>query len=262
MRTRLRTPASPLAILLLAVVFAPWPATAQSAFPLGSFTTARVPDGGAAEFVFQAPGAGFLTVVVRSTAGEDVTLSVADEDYQSLPGADSDIDLGGDVGAEQLVAIIPHQGTFRVLVETFGGGGAGVQVGGTFLASDLVHAEPDPDGRPGTATALEVGASHEDSIEPSAGDPWDWYRITASADGALTVLTRVDGDGDLRLEIFHEGSYREAANSSDQDIDGVLGNESLTWDVKAGDTVYIRVVPALGGGERVPYRIASGLIPG
>jgi hypothetical protein len=42
----------------------------------------------------------------------------------------------------------------------------------------------------------------------------------------------------------------------------VLGNESLTWDVQAGDVVFVRVSPVSAGGDRVSYRIMSGLIPG
>lgn len=263
MRTRPWTAAPSVALLLLAPALVPASAAAQTALSLGSFAAARVPSDGSAELVFQATEAGFLTVVARSTGGEDITLALTDEEYQTLPDAESDIDAGGNVGAEQMVVQIPHPGTYRVLIDTFGGGGAGVQVAGSFLASQMAFADPDPDGRPSIATALEVSDTHEDSIDPVAGDLWDWYRITVSQAGALTVLTRCDGDGDLKLELFEDGSYREPANSSDQDIGGVLGNESITWDVQAGSTVYLRVSPTtLSSGDRVAYRITSGLIPG
>jgi hypothetical protein len=253
------------AVLVAGVLVAPGaalPAAGQSAFPLGSFEPVRVPSAGTAELVVQASGAGFLTVIVRSDAGEDLTLSVTDEDFQVLPGAHGDMDIGGNVGAEQLVVGIPHAGTYRVLVETLGGGGASVRAGGAFLASELAATPRDPDGRPGEAASLAVGETHQDEIEPAEGDGWDWYRIAVESSGVLTVLTRSDGEGDLRLEIYRDGSFREAANSSDQDIDGVLGNESLTWDVQAGSVVYVRVAPALTSGDRVAYRIMSGLIPG
>jgi hypothetical protein len=253
------------AVLLAGVLLAPGaalPAAGQSALSLGSFEAVRVPPSAPAELVVEAASAGFLTVIVRAGAGEDLTLSITDEDYQVLPGAHSDMDVAGDVGAEQLVVGLPWGGTYRVLVETYGGGGAAVSVGGAFLASELASAPPDPDGRPGAATSIAIGETGQDSIDPAEGDRWDWYRLTAESAGVLTVLTRSDGDGDLRLEVYRDGSFREAASSSDQDIDGVLGNESLTWDVQAGDVVFVRVSPVSAGGDRVSYRIMSGLIPG
>jgi len=247
--------------LLLAIGATGTPVAAQSTLPIGSTTTAQIPDGGETELEYDATGPGFLTVVVRSTGGEDVTFAVTDSEYQALPEGKSDIDHGGDVGAEQAVVTIPYAGTYRVVVETFGGGGAAVQVGGAFLPSELAASEPDPDGRPSSALELAVGATHDDAIEPAEGDPWDWFRVPIEAGGVLTVFTRAE-EGDLRLELYRDGVYREPINSSDQDIDGVFGNESLTWDVSAGSTVFLRVAPALGGGDRIDYRIGSGVIPG
>jgi hypothetical protein len=118
-----------------------------------------VPPSAPAELVVEAASAGFLTVIVRAGAGEDLTLSITDEDYQVLPGAHSDMDVAGDVGAEQLVVGLPWGGTYRVLVETYGGGGAAVSVGGAFLASELASAPPDPDGRPGAARPARTAST-------------------------------------------------------------------------------------------------------
>jgi hypothetical protein len=246
------------ALLLVGAMAAP--VSSQVSLPIGATTAMRVPPGGSAEMEYEATGAGFLAVVVRSTGGEDVRIAVTDAEYQALPEGEGDDDLNGDVGAEQLLVTIPYPGTYRVLVETFGGGGAFIQVGGMFLASDLAARPPDPDGRPSTAVELAVGATHEGSIEPSNGDSWDWYRLPIEVGGILTVFTRAE-EGDLRLDLHEDGAFREAVNSSDQDLDGVYGNESLTWDVSAGSVVFVRVSPAMGAGDRVTYRIGSGVIP-
>lgn len=248
----------PAFVLLAALAVAPLPGAAQTSLPVGSVVpVSRVADV-PAELVFSAPGAGFLTVVAR--ASEDVSVAVADEEYQTLPDGAADADLGGDLGAEQLVVGIPRAGTYRVLVESLSGAAAALSVGASFLASDLACRPTDPDGSPSGAVQLQVGTSHLDAIDPASGDPWDWFAIAAREAGTLTILTRVEGDGDLRLERFQAGGYREAVDASDQDLDGVLGNESLTVDVEAGTTVYLRVAPVSGAGA-VPYRLASGLIP-
>ena len=247
-----------LALLVTGVLV--MPVSTQTRLPIGTTEAVQAPPGGSAEIEYDAAGPGFLAVVVRSTGGEDVRIAVTDTDYQTLPGAASDHDLNGDVGAEQLLVTIPYAGTYRVLVETFGGGGANFEVGGTFLPSDLASADPDPDGLPSTSSELPVGETREDSIEPAVGDSWDWFRLPIDAGGVLTVFTRA-AEGDLRLDLYEDGAYRDALNSSDQDLDGVYGNESVTWNVSPGSTVFVRVSAALGGGDRVAYRIGSGLIP-
>lgn len=248
--------------LALAVLAAPPTLSAQEALPMGTLGQALLSYGEAAEFVFDARGPGFLSVVVRAEAGEDLSLTVTDEEYQALPDGVSDRDAGGDVGAEQLVVAIPGAGRYMVLVESFSGESASFRVGATFLASDVAETPPDPDGRPSAARALAPGESHDDALDPAAGDRWDWFVITADRDGVLTVLTRSEGEGDLRLELFEEGDFRMPVDVSDQDMDGVLGNESLTLNVRAGETVYFRVAPSFGGTSAAAYRVASGLIPG
>jgi len=258
MPTRPSIPYAAIALLSLGVTATP--IAAQTPLPIGSTESTRVPADGAAEMTYEATGPGFLAVIVRSTAGEDVTIAVTDTEYQPLPEGESDNDLNGDGGAEQLLVTIPYAGTYRVLVETFGGGGAGIEVGGMFLSSELAAADPDPDGSPSAAQEIAVGETHEDSIDPATGDAWDWFRVPVEVGGILTVYTRAD-EGDLRLDLYEDGAYREPVNSSDQDLDGVYGNESLTWDVSAGANVFVRVSPTFGGADRVMYRIGSGVIP-
>lgn len=237
------------------------PSAAQSPLPLGTTSQARLPVGEPSVFVFEARAAGFLTVVVRSEGGDDLAFTVTDDEGQSLPDGSADMDLGGNVGAEQLVVTLPGPGGYAVHVRSLGGMGGAFQIGGSFLESASASGIQDPDGRPSGAIRLAVGESHEDSIDAGRGDSWDWYRIDVTGDGALTVLTSSQGEGDLRLELYADGAFGEAMDASDQDMEGVLGNESITVNVRAGQTVYLRVTSAFGGGY-AGYRIASGLIPG
>ncbi len=247
---------------LLAAALLPLGARAQTPLPLGTTAKGGLSEGQISEYVFEAREAGFLTVILRAEGSEDLVLFVTDEEEQELPDGRSDQDLGGNPGAEQLMVTLTAAGRYRAFVATFMGGSPTFQIGGSFLASKLAVAPSDPDGRPSTALELAVGDSHEDSLTPNDGDRWDWYRMSVTAGGALTVLTRSDGDGDLALEVFREGEYREPIDASDEDMEGVMGNESVTMDVAAGDVLYLRVLTRFGGGLNIPYRVTSGLIPG
>ena len=251
-----------LACTVFLALAAPTFAAAQAPLPTGATSQGMLSMGEAATYTFQATAAGFLAVVLRAEAGEDLSFTVTDAEGQALPEGRADMDFGGNVGAEQMVVTISEPGAYRVIVESLAGEPASFQIGGSFLSSALAALAADPDGKPSAARELAVGASHVDTIDPSAGDRWDWYRIPVTQSGVLTILTRVEGEGDLRLERFEEGSFREAVDASDQDMDGVLGNESLTLDVQAGQVVFVRVLPSFGGSQAVAYRLASGIIPG
>jgi len=245
----------------LGSAFLPLSALAQSPLPVGSAVQGKLSEG-QATYVFEASAAGYLTVIVRAEGGLDVALSIADPDEQVLPDGHSDSDIDGDLGAEQLVVAIPGAGPYLIMVESFGEDPGSFLIGGSFLATDAAAGTPDVDARPTDAIELAVGAAHEDSLHPEEGDRADWYRIAVKKAGVLTVLTRAEGEGDLRLERYAEGSFRDPEDVSDQDMDGVLGNESLTVDVAAGEVVYIKVVPSLGNVWQVSYRLSSGLIGG
>ncbi len=239
----------------------PLTALAQAPLPIGTAAHGTLLDGEAA-YAFEAPTAGFLTVVLRAEAGEDLTLMVADPYDQILPDGRSDFDIDGNLGAEQLVVALPESGRYLILVESFGEASASFVIGGSFLTAGVAAGVEDPDSRPTGAIELAVGATHEDSLHPEEGDRADWYRITIGRSGVLTVLTRAEGEGDLQLERYAKGSFREPEDTSDRDMDGVLGNESLTMSVTAGDMVYIKVVPSLGNVWHVSYRLSSGLVEG
>ena len=249
-----------LAAVAAAVVLVPAFLCAQTPLPLGK-TAEGTLSGGEAAYAFAAKEAGFLVVVVRASAGEDLSLSVTDSEGQVLPDGLSDMDLNGDVGAEQVLTAIPSAGNYVVKIRCYGEA-ASFQVGGAFLPSKLAVSPDDPDGRPSGAVELAVGANHDDVIDPPAGDRADWYRIPIQKAGVLTVFTRAEGDGDLRLERYVEPELGEPEEIADDDRDGVMGNESLTVEVKAGDVVLIRVAPSFGGSATATYRISAGLIAG
>jgi hypothetical protein len=88
-----------------------------------------------------------------------------DDEFQSLPGAAVDGDIGGNVGAEQMVVGLPRAGRYIVVVEALDGAGAGIEIGATFLTTNLAALAADPDGRPSGAVAVATGASHDDGID-------------------------------------------------------------------------------------------------
>jgi hypothetical protein len=121
----------------------------------------------------------------------------------------------------------------------------------------------DPDRRPSTAKALTVGAASEETLHADEGDGWDWFKVTASEAMTLVIVTRMaEGtEGDLTLEAFTGNDYSSPAANSDQDLQGHTGNESVTLDVQAGQTVHVKVASLFGAGGPAPYRISVGKVP-
>lgn len=220
--------------------------------------TARAADDAPAEFRFAAETAGFLTVVVRGTDNADLSIAVTDDIGQLLPQGEADRDLGGDQGAEQLTITVPNPGDYGVHIRTWSGSGA-FRIASAWIAFPDVQAAPDPDGKPTTATALVPGTAIEESLDPSGGDAWDWFAVTSDTAGAVTVITEAP-DGDLVIEVFREGAYGEAIGRSDQDMDGVAGNESLTARIEAGGTVYFKVASLFDSADRIAYNIRAGVL--
>ncbi len=247
------------AALLLAAGLAS-PAAAQQ-LELGRVVGGSTSDTDVATLSFRASAAGVLTVVVRATQDEDLVLVVADGDGQPLPDGRSDQDLGGVTGAEQVAVTIPRAGAYQVRVEMYGSGKANFQIGASWLPFPALEVPPDPDGSPSTAQRLTTEQqSISDSIDESAGDHWDWFVVTADRSGTLTVATRAP-EGDLVLEAFEDGEFDSSLERSDQDLQGVNGNEALTLSVTAGQTLYFKV-SMYSGGSAVQYRLQVGFIPG
>jgi hypothetical protein len=232
--------------------------TKLSALPMGQAAQGSTKSEGAS-YAFKADAAGVLTVAIRGEGEADLVLLVTDEDGQTVQNGRSDQDLGGKRGAEQLAVTIPYPGDYIVRVDLSGGDGAKFAIGASWLALPQAARQPDPDGRPRSANALDVGKAVSDTVDAASGDLWDWYAVQIQAPGTLTVLTKAP-EGDLVLEAFHDGNFREPAERSDQDMQEVKGNESISMHVEAGQTIFFRVSSLFSGGP-IPYKITSGLIP-
>lgn len=227
--------------------------------PVGLTAMGTTSTNAVASFEFQATSAGILTAAVRSASETDLVLLVTDADGQVLPEGRSDQDLGGNAGAEQLVITLPHAGTYFVRVEPFGSGLGEFHIGASWLAFAQLEQPRDADGSPTSAGTLMVGEPLSDMIDGSTGDFWDWFSVRLEQGGLLTVATRAE-EGDLILEAFNQGEYGEAMERSDQDLQGVAGNEAITITVTPGQTVYFKV-SAFSAGTVISYRLTAGLIP-
>ena len=241
----------------------PWCIQTASAqqLELGRITSASLSSSEGTAFQFDAKSAGILTVAARSTDQTDILLAVTDMDGQQLPNGRSDQDIGGNTGAEQFAITIPRSGSYRVMVQSLGGGSATFKIGASWLSFPDLEVPPDPDGSPSTAIVLSLDQQAIDgAIDGTAGDYWDWYVLTSNQSGTLTVATRAE-EGDLILQAFQEGEYNEALEHSDQDLQGVAGNEALTLVVDKGQKFYFKV-SAFNEGASLEYRLQVGLMPG
>ncbi len=214
------------------------------------------------KYRYTSSGPGVLTVAVHGVA--DLTLRVTDEDGQTLPDGSSDRDMRGEMGAEMLAVVLPRRGNYMVEVAANGGGGAiPFVISAAFASMPAFERPEDPDGRPGNAKALAAGTGLEDQLHLDAGDAVDWYTLRATEAMTLFVMTRVpEGeDHDLVLEAFIGGMYGEAAVRSDQDLQGVVGNETVSVDLKAGDVLHLKVSAHGERGGPMPYRISVTRAP-
>lgn len=226
----------------------------------GQVTEGRTGWEGPATYGFEAESAGVLTIVVRSQDETDLFLLVTDADGQPLPEGRSDQDLGGDSGAEQFAVTLPRPGRYQIRVESYGSSNAPFKIGVAWLPFPDLAVPPDPDGSPASAIRIQIGQdTRNDAIDSLKGDHWDWYVMTVETAGTLTVATRAE-EGDLVLEAFKPGEFTEAAERSDQDLQGAGGNEALTLVVEAGEVLFFKV-SAFGSSASVAYRLQIGFIP-
>ncbi len=249
-------------LALAGLALLPMAGIAAQALPIGTSargtTTNEIP----ATFRHTVASAGVLTVV--ATSGSDISLAVADEDGQPVSGGIADRDHGGNVGNEFVTVTLPEAGTYLVEVRTWDSDSpAAFEVSASFIASAAFGGLPDPDRRPSRANELKVGESRNDTVNAEEGDNWDWFAITADRTGTLVVMTRVAGEdaGDLAIEAYLGDNYREPTIRSDQDLQGNLGNESVTVDVKQGDVLRIKVEQLSMSGASISYRISAGWVP-
>lgn len=227
--------------------------------PIGSTTPGTTSTGAVALYEFNVPSAGVLTVAVRASSETDLVLLVTDTDGQALPDGQSDHDFGGDSGAEQLAITLPRAGKYLVRVRPFSSGLGEFRIGASWLEFPELQRPADPDGSPSTARPMAVGEVINGTIDPSAGDRWDWFSIQIGQSGQLRVATEAP-EGDLVLESFNEGEFAQPVERSDQDLEEVAGNEALVLVVTAGQTLYFKVSAFSSAGEAIAYRLTAGLI--
>ena len=247
-------------VLLMTGVFAS-PAAAQAPLPMGAPQKGNVTSGGAAEYTVVAKTAGVLVAAVKGDS--DLVLQVADSDGQTVPEGSSDKDLNGNEGTELVSTVITEPGTYKVRVRVNGGGTASFEISGSWMAfPPFAMASSDPDRRPSTAKAAQIGKAVEDSLDSKTGDSWDWWVMKANQAGTLVVVTRRvgEGDTDLVLEAFLDGNFAQPAQRSDQDMQGNNANESVTLNVNAGQAVHIKVSANFSNAS-TKYRLSSNLVP-
>ena len=240
-----------------------FPLVAQTALPMSGKANGTATTDAPASFRFTPTAPGILTVVVK--ASDDVTIRVMDGDGQMLPEGSADNDVNGSTGLEFLSIPVGYAEPLVVEVTMLSdeGGGGKFTIAASYLVEEAFARAPDPDRRPSTAKALTVGAASEETLNADEGDAWDWFKVTASENMTLVIVTRMaEGtEGDLTIATFTNNDYATSVADSDQDLQGHTGNESVTVDVKAGQTVHVKVASLFGSGGASPYRISGGRVP-
>jgi hypothetical protein len=238
------------------------PAAAQDTLPMGAPRQGRVPNRGAAEFAVAAKTAGVL--VVATTGDADLVLQVTDSDGQGLEDGRSDQDLNGSMGTEMVSVVAPEPGSYRVRVTTNDGSAAGFEIAGSWMSFPAFEQKnTDPDRRPSSARAGEIGRAIEDSVDSDEGDNWDWFVLTPKESGTLAIALRRrsgGGDADLQLEAFLNGNFAEPVQRSDQDLQDDSANESVMVNVNAGQAVHLKVSRVFSDGS-TGYTLSSSLLP-
>jgi hypothetical protein len=230
-----------------------------AALPMGKVVSGTATNGASAMYQFDAKTAGVLTVAVQGSG--DLALLLTDADGQAVAGGTTDQDLAGSTGTEQLAVTITEAGRYRLEVRQQEQGPAKFEINAAWLSFPAFARPADPDKRPSQARALEVGRTHEDSLDTGGGDAWDWFSFTAKTGGVLTVILRPVGSEeslDLMLELYAGDNLTDAAMKSDQDLQGNMANESATITVTAGQKVYAKVLA--NGTASGKYRLSSSLI--
>jgi len=244
---------------------APAPTPAQGgtpALPMNSTVAGALGNGGEpAKYTFTATSAGLLTIAAN--APSDITLAVMDEDGQMLREGAIDRDHAGNTGREFGTIVIPRAGKYAVEVRGLAASGSvAFTVGASFVAMSAFELPEDADGRPANAKAVQPGTALEDQVNPDDGDAADWYSVTAETAMTLVIVTRVEAEGgDLVIEAFSAGNMSENVGRSDQDLRGNAGNESVTVEMRAGETVKFKVFALNERGGVINYRVSLGMVP-
>lgn len=236
---------------------------AQAApLPIGTRGQGSVDESTPSRFSFSPTSTGLLTITVSSTI--DLGIRIMDVDGQLLPDGTGDIDYAGKPGLEFLSVPLSVVEPVTVEVSSVGGEAGAFTITAGFIAEPAFAIPADPDRRPSLALPLTVGESHRDTLDPSSGDRWDWYAITAQEDGSLVFVTRADGEGDpgdVSLELYLGDDLSTPTAQADDDLQEVATNESVTAIVKKGDKVYLKVISLFGSADSFGYRVSVGRIP-
>lgn len=236
---------------------------AQAALPIGSSASGTTSEEQPASYSFTPPGAGVLTVVVSGS--DDLVIEVVDQDGQPLPGGRADGDNNGSTGLEFLAMPVGNSDPLMVRVTMLSedGGSGAFAISASFVREDRFSKPGDSDRRPSLARSVTVGAAIEESLHPAEGDQWDWYTIRANEAMTVAIVTRMNesAEGDLVIEAFTDGDFNEAVARSDQDLQGHTGNESVTVDLKAGQSLHFKVTALWEAGGLTPYRLSVGRVP-
>jgi hypothetical protein len=231
-------------------------AQAPPTLPLGGSVRGTV-DGGVSEWVVDVREAGMLAVAARADDDADLVLEVMDVDGQPLPEGYMDGDHGGSRGAEQVVVAIPWAGRYRVQVRELSDGAGAFELGAGFFAMRSVARREPAHARPGTALHLDPGQGAAGVVDGPEGAAWQWFRLSPRFPGTLVIEVKATV-GDLVLEAYRPPDFKAIWEASDQDLEGVLGNERLALPVGAGETVFLRVRDRDPAG-RVDYQLGTRL---
>lgn len=214
--------------------------------PLGSSVERQIADGEAVSFELEVESAGYLTVLTRSRE-IDLTLTVSDESGMSLDGGTSDGDIGGVGGNERVVVLLPTAGRYRVVVSAYEGGSSGpFEIGASWIAFPSAERQSEPDDRAAGATEVGIGSQVSGTLDGGSGDRLDWVRIPVEEEGIVQIVV-LSHDGDIQLEAFREADTTSAIQSSDRDLQGMAGFETLSL-MSAGDEVFLVKIAAYGEG--------------
>ncbi|MEO8478164.1 MAG: hypothetical protein ABI542_00920 [Gemmatimonadota bacterium] len=233
-----------------------------SPLPIGTRGQGSVAESTPSRYSFSPTGTGLLTIAVSSTI--DLGIRVMDVDGQVLPGGTGDIDYAGKPGLEFLSVPLSVVEPVTIEVSSVGGEAGAFTITAGYITEPAFQVPADPDRRPSLALPLTVGQSHTDALDPSGGDRWDWYTITAQDDGSLVFVTRTEGEGepgDIALELYLGDDFSTPTAQADDDLQEVATNESVTVIVKKGDKVYLKVSSLYESADSFAYRVSVGRIP-
>ncbi|MEM9416667.1 MAG: PPC domain-containing protein [Planctomycetota bacterium] len=209
-------------------------------------------DNDPSSYRFEAEGPGLLTVAVRAKNRDDMTIEVYNEGGHQL--ARCDIDFGGNTGAEHLAIPLPEAGSYRVVVEPLGSGGA-FWIGASFLPFEAIEAIAPAS--PDDATEITPGQP-QDAAVAAAGPVEQWFTFTAPSEGIL-VFNTATGNGDLVIEAYANGDFQNYFDYSDQDRNGSTGNERILLEMVEGQEVYFKVRP-LSAGQDIEFNVRSQFV--